>query len=357
MKAIVLKKPKTLELMDVPEFELQEENHVLIKVKACGICGSDLRYWAGDNPWALHTLGRHIDNPPNMIMGHEFAGEVVQVNATRYESLLGQKVGVQSYRVCGKCSFCKSGRENLCREMIHIGHAQGWGSMEYFPGAYAEYCLGWADLLHPIDDNLTFPEAAMADILCVAVHVVGRTSLYKGANIFCIGGGPAGLSIAQVAKSKGAGNVFISDPSSIAREVIRKYPDFIIIDPRRENPIDVIRGTIGEAGCAAIFDSVGSNETVNMGLPLLEESGTYVNLAVHKTEFNFDASLIGSERTLTTSSNAFYQDLVEAYELLNKGIIDVKPWITHRLPLERYNEAFELLLKDPKEAYKVVFEP
>jgi threonine dehydrogenase-like Zn-dependent dehydrogenase len=90
---------------------------------------------------------------------------------------------------------------------------------------------------------------------------------------------------------------------------------------------------------------------------LLEESGTYVNLAVHKTEFKFDGSLIGSERTLTTSSNAFYRDLVEAYELLNKGIIDVKPWITHRLPLEGYEKAFELLLKDPKEAYKVVFEP
>ena len=76
-----------------------------------------------------------------------------------------------------------------------------------------------------------------------------------------------------------------------------------------------------------------------------------------KTNFSFDASLIGSERTLTTSSNAHYSDLVQAYELLNKGIIDVKPWITHRLPLEKYAEAFDLLLKDPKQAYKVVFQP
>jgi len=357
MKAVVLKKPKTLELMNVPEFELREKNHVLIKVKACGICGSDLRYWAGDNPWALHTLGRHIDNPPNMIMGHEFAGEVVQVNDKKYEHLLRRKVGVQSYRVCGKCTFCKSGRENLCRDMIHIGHAQGWGSMDYFPGAYAEYCLGWADLLHPLADNLTYPEAAMADILCVAVHVVGRTTIYEGANVLCIGGGPAGLSIGQFAKSKGAGNVYISDPSAIAREVISKYPDFTIINPREQDLGEIIRGVNGNERCAAIFDSVGSNETINMALPLLEESGTYVNLAVHKTPFKFDGSLIGSERTLTTSSNAFYQDLVDAYELLNKGIIDVKPWITQRLPLEKYNEAFDLLLKDPKEAYKVVFEP
>ena len=205
--------------------------------------------------------------------------------------------------------------------------------------------------------TLTFPEAAMADILCVAVHVVGRTTIYQGANVLCIGGGPAGLSIAQVAKSKGAGKVFISDPSAIAREVISKYPDFVVINPLDQDPGEAIRDANGSERCAAIFDSVGSNETVNMALPLLEESGTYVNLAVHKTEFKFDGSFIGSERTLTTSSNAFYRDLVEAYKLLNKDIIDVKPWITHRFPLEGYEKAFDLLLKDPKEAYKVVFEP
>ena len=357
MKAVVLKKPKTLALMDVPDFALPDQNHVLIRVKACGICGSDLRYWAGDNPWALHTLGRHIDNPPNMILGHEFAGEVVAVRAKKYEHLLGKKVGVQSYRVCGKCRFCRSGRENLCREMIHIGHAQGWGKMNFYPGAYAEYCPAWADLLHPLDDHLSYSEAAMADILCVAVHVCGRTAIYDGAGIFCIGGGPAGLGIAQVAKSKGAGKVFITDPSPIARDVISRFPDFTVIDPQVQDPGRVIRDSLGDEKCAAIFDSVGSRQTLQLALPLLEESGTYVNLAVHKTNFSFDASLIGSERTLTTSSNAHYSDLVQAYELLNKGIIDVKPWITHRLPLEKYAEAFDLLLKDPKQAYKVVFQP
>jgi len=357
MKAVVLKKPKTLELTEVPEFELTAENHVMIKVKACGICGSDLRYWAGENPWALHTLGKHVDNPPNMIMGHEFSGEVVQVNSDKYKHLVGKQVGVQSYRVCGICSFCKSGRENLCRHMIHIGHAQGWEKMAFFPGAYAEYCLGWADLLHPISDHLSYPEAAMADILCVAVHVVGRTCIYEGANILCIGGGPAGLSIAQVAKSKGAGNIFVSDPSPFARQVIGHFKEFTVIDPGVQKVEEVLRDTIGAQKCAAIFDSVGSNDTINLALPLLEESGTYVNLAVHQTPMNINAAMLGSERTITTSSNAFYRDLIEAYRLLNSGEIDVKPWITHKFPLEDYQEAFRLLLKSPKEAYKVVFEP
>ena len=357
MKAVVLRKPKTLELMELPDIVLEEENHVLIKVQACGICGSDLRYWAGENPWALHTLGKHIDNPPNLIMGHEFAGIVEKVNASKYEYLLGRRVGVQSYRVCGKCHFCLSGRENLCRNMIHIGHAQGWKKREFYPGAYAEYCIGWADLLHPIPENISYVEAALADILCVAVHVIGRTQIYPGATILCIGGGPAGLSIAQVAKVKGATNIFISDPSPVAQKVINQFKEFIVIDPNRESVEEVIQEKIGEQKCTAIFDSVGTDATINQFLPLLAESGTYVNLAVHHTTVNFDAAVLGSERTLTTSSNAFYKDLMDAFDLLNSGKINVEPWITHRFPLEDYQLAFRLLLKTPKQAYKVVFEP
>ena len=353
MKAVVLKSPKHLEFMDVPEPDLVAENHVLIKVEACGICGSDLRYWSGENPWALHTLGRHVDNPPNIILGHEFAGKVVKVNAKKYEHLLGERVGVQAYRTCGECSFCKTGRENLCRNMMHIGHAQGWGKMDFYPGAYAEYCLGWADLLHPIPDHISFAEAAMSDILCVAVHVVGRANIYKGATILCIGGGPAGLGIAQVAKTKGAEKIYISDPSPIARRVLEKYNDFIVLDPGRKNVAEIV----GKGRCAAVFDSVGSAETINMAMPLLEESGTLVNMAVHRTEIKFNALALGSERTITTSSNAFYRDLTEAFDLLNVGAANVKPWITHRLPLEDYAKAFDLLLQSPKAAYKVVFEP
>lgn len=357
MKAVVLRKAKTLELVDIPEYALTEEDHVLIKVEACGICGSDLRYWAGENPWAMHTLGKHIDNPPNMVMGHEYAGKVVKVNSEKYEHLLGKRVGVQAYKVCGKCNFCKSGRENLCSKMIHMGHAQGWEDMDFFPGAFAEFCLGWADLLYPIPDNISYAEAAMGDILCVALHVVGRTNIYEDSNVLCFGGGPAGLSIAQVAKIKGAKNIFISEPSPLAREVIAKYDEFIIIDPNKESVPEVIKKHIEDQKFIAIFDSVGRNEQVNIGLPLLEEQGTYVNMAVHDEALEFNAQLLGSEKTITTSSNAFNKDLDKAYELLNTGALNVEPWITHRFSIEDYEKAFDLLLQSPKAAYKVVFEP
>lgn len=353
MKAVVLKRPKEFVFMDIPRPTLREENHVLIKVEACGICGSDLRYWTGENPWALHTLGKHVDNPPNMILGHEFSGVVVEVNAPQYEHLLGKRVGGQAFRVCGACKLCTSGHENLCQNTLHIGHAQGWGEMDYFPGAHAEYCLAWADLLHLMDDHVSFGQETTRDFLGVAVHAVGRANLIPGATVLCIGGGPVGLSIALVAKAKGAGRIFVSDPSPIAQHVIRQYADLVCIDPTVQNLIDALEGHL----CDAVFDSVGTVETLQQGLPLLAKAGTHVNMAVHNAPLPWNAMAMGSERTATTSSNAFYRDEQEAHALIASGAVDVQPMITHRFPLDEVQAAFDLLLSTPKQAYKVILQP
>lgn len=355
MKAVVLKSPKVLELMEVPTPKLTQAEHVLIEVKACGICGSDLRYWRGKNPWALHTLGHHVDNPPNIIMGHEYAGVVAQVNSAEYESLLGRRVGVQPYRVCGVCEFCRSGRHNLCKATIHTGHGQGWGEMDFFPGAYAEYCLAWGDLLYPIPDEISFQEAAMADIFGVAVHAVGRSRIREGAAVLCIGGGPVGLSIAQVARAQGAGKVFVAETSSFARQILAQF-DVTVINP--DEPIrDALAAHLARPEVAAVYDSVGSYESATEALPLLETSGVFVNLAVHAGSLPVNAALLGSERTITTSSNAFYDDVREAYRLIFSGQVDARRMISHCLPLTEYEQAFDLLLSSPKRAYKVVLEP
>jgi threonine dehydrogenase-like Zn-dependent dehydrogenase len=355
MKAVVLRKPRELVLMDVPRPELRTPQEVLIQVKACGICGSDLRYWAGENPWALHTLGKHVDNPPNIILGHEFAGVVVEVNAPQYEPLLGKRVGVQAFRACGQCALCKTGHENLCQHTLHIGHAQGWSNRPFYPGAYAEYCIGWADLLHVMPDPLSFEAAAMRDFLGVAVHAVNRGALTPGATVLCIGGGPVGLSVAQVARAKGADVVFISDPSPLAQAVIGKFDAFTVIDPTVQSLAGALRDQNPPTGVHAIFDTVGLENLPQEAMPLLAPSGIYVNLAVHDVPLHLQASALGSERTMTTSSNALYRDEREAHALLCEGAVDVRPMITHRFPLEQFQEAYDLLLQEPKAAYKIVF--
>ena len=356
MQAVVLRSPRVLELVEAPLPALTAENHVLIEVKACGICGSDLRYWAGENPWALHTLGHHVDNPPNIILGHEFAGIVAAVNSAQYEHLLGKRVGVQAYRGCGMCDFCRTGRLNLCKQTVHFGHGKGWGKMDLYPGAYAEYSLAWGDLLYPMPDDVSFADAAMGDILCVAVHVAGRALPKPGADVLCMGGGPIGLSVAQVAKAKGARRVFVCETSPLARRILEQF-ELTVIDPERESPRDVIAAAAGRPAVSVVYDSVGTDETMNAALPLVEESGTYVNFAVHSTSWKLNAAALGSERTITTASNALYRDVREGYDLIFSGQVRVAPMISHRFPLNEYQRAFDLLLSVPKRAYKVVFEP
>jgi threonine dehydrogenase-like Zn-dependent dehydrogenase len=356
MKAVILRRPRELELVDIPKPRLTEENHVLVEVRACGICGSDLRYFAGENPWALHTLGRHVDNPPDMVLGHELSGVVVEVNSRQHEGLLGQRVGVQAFRTCGRCAQCLGGHENLCRNTLHIGHAQGWHDMPYYPGGYAEYCLAWADLVHPMGDDESFAEEAMRDIFGVAVHAVGRADLGPGANVLCIGGGPAGLSIGQVARARGAAHVVISDPAPLAREIIERHPGLVAWDPASGSLAAAVERYTGQSQCQAIFDTVGSAETFAQALTLLAPAGTYVDLAVQDLPVGWNLMALGSERRLTTSSNALYRDEREAHRLIETHEVDACAMITHRLPLEAYAEAFDLLMRGDRQAYKVVFE-
>ena len=127
------------------------------------------------------------------------------------------------------------------------------------------------------------------------------------------------------------------------------------LDPTRETIAEVLTDTVGKAACAAIFDSVGEAETVQEALPLLAELGTYVNLAVQDITIPLNLRSLGSERTMASSSNARYREEREAHELIRSGAVDVATMITHRFPLEEFQQAFDLLLREPKEAYKVVF--
>jgi L-iditol 2-dehydrogenase len=356
VKALVLRQAKRFEQVDIPVPSLESEDQVLVQVKVCGICGSDLRYWAGENPWALHTLGRAMPNPPNMVLGHEFSGIVTEVRSPRFEHLIGRRVGVQAFRTCGTCALCRSGRENLCRDTTHIGHAQGWGTMAYYPGAYAEYCLAWGDLVFPMAEQVSFAEEAMRDILGVAVHAVGRADLHRGDVVLCVGGGPAGLCIAQVARAKGAARVVLSDPSPIAQNVISSFPDLAWVDPR-DGPLgEALEARYGLTRVDVVFDTVGSAATMQEGLSLLAASGRYVDLAVHGGSATLQMLSLGSERTLTSSSNALYRDEREAHSLIERGVVDTRTMITHRFPLDAYEEAYGLLLAEPKRAYKVVFD-
>jgi len=354
MKAAVLKAPKDLRVEDVPLPSMAPED-VLVGVRACGICGSDLRYFLGENPWALHTLGKELPNPPNIILGHEFAGEVLEVGKDAPKELLGKRVVVSPYRACGMCRFCRVGRYNLCPNTIHLGHGAGWGEREYYPGGMAELCPVWADKAFPLPESVSYEEAALLDIVGIAVHGLDISGMRPGANAVVLGIGPLGLSFVQIARIWGGKRIFCTDVYSKTLELALETGADDAIDVRKEDPVDRIMSATAGLGADVVFDTVGSAETLGQGLKMLAPAGTLVNMATHATEISLNLLQIGSERVIRSSSNYYFHDFQAALDLAADGRLNLKPLITHRFPLEEVPKAFEILLdREKNHALKVM---
>jgi threonine dehydrogenase-like Zn-dependent dehydrogenase len=360
MQAVVLEKPRTLTYREIPVWPVEsygDPDMVLVKVASCGVCGSDFRYYVGENPWAQHTLGRHVDNPPNIVLGHEFAGEVVAVLSAKNAHLLGKRVAPVCSKVCGMCAECRAGRTQLCPNTVHLGHGQGWGKQDFFPGAYAEYVPAWASGCYEIPDNLGCDEAAMMDILAVCVHVANQGSIDPGRPVLIMGAGPAGNGIAQAAKYLGASKVVITDRADVALDVAREQGIDEVVDVRGLTQ-DGLAATLSElttSGYGSVFDSIGSEESFNLGLETLGEAGTLVNMAVHDKLMSVNFMKIGSERKLTTSSNFLIQDYTQALSWLESGRFQVKNWLTE-VSLADIPRIFEEIVNKSEErpAFKLV---
>ena len=364
IRAAVLRKPRTLEVTEVPLWPIESYNDtdlVLIKVKSCGICGSDLRYFMGENPWAQHTLGKYVPNPPNIVPGHEFAGDVVAVIDERNKDILGKRVVPISWKPCEKCIYCRTERQHLCPNTIHAGHGQGWGDLDYYPGAYCEYVPAWGKKCYEIPKNITYDEASMMDVLTVCTRVANRGEIKQGAPILIMGCGPAGNGIAQIVRFLGAGKVIVTGRSDITLNLAREQKFDVIIDTKDKTDAQVrdmvMRETDGY-GCATVFDSIGTEASFKLSLSVLDKGGIFVNMAVREDIISFSGMDISAERNITTSSNARIHDYPATLSWLANGKLEVSSWISN-ITLEEVPETFQGLIdkKKARQYFKVVINP
>jgi 2-desacetyl-2-hydroxyethyl bacteriochlorophyllide A dehydrogenase len=358
MKALVLKTSESLEVMDVPK-PTAAPGHVIVRVTKCGICGSDVRYYYGENPWAKQTLGKEIPNPPNIILGHEFVGIVEEVGDKADEALLGKRVAANTFITCGRCDFCRRGQENLCPNTKHLGHAQGWGKMDFYPGGMAEFCPVPTSQVYELDDNLSDDHATFLDPMIAALHATDTGAPQPLDRVAIVGAGPIGLLIAQYVQCYGAARTYICD---LAEEnvAIAKATGADLAMKTSKSGTDfmdaVLQGTGGE-GANLIYNTIGTTESIENSLRMLKKGGTLVLLATKEKEIRFPALLLSGERTLKTSSNAYYSDFSRALDFLATGMIDVEPLISHRLGLSQALEAFQIACnKAESGAIKVVLD-
>ena len=376
-RGLFLRKPGELELAEVDVDDLLGDpartDMLIVETMACGICGSDLRYYQGENPWALHTLGINMPIDPNMILGHEIAGTIKDVRMSSDETRNGQAVGIIAFKECGECIDCVEGRHNLCGFCDHHGHGElredgtrnSWRNFKYVPGGFSDYFTCWHEKAIPLSENISFQEATQLDGLAVATHAGNRVQVPIGGTILVLGTGPIGFLAAQVAFALGAGKVITTDLYEKPFEVLQKVADgwktcqLETININKKDPIAEVLKSTNHYGADAVIDTIGDATTVPTGLKALKRGGRMVILGGLIEEIDgFKISWLSGERIITSSANNLFPEYPQALSMLRDGKVSIKPMITHTFKLDDYQEAFNVALnKEETGAVKVIIEP
>mgnify|MGYP003766252161 CR=1 FL=1 len=355
MKAIVLREKENLVVEDVPKPPLRADE-VMLRVTDCGICGSDIRYVHGENPWAQHTLGEMRENPPNIILGHEVVGVVDEVGADADPSLLGKRVAVLSFKVDETCWWCRHGERELCPNTQHMGHGAGWGHMDYYYGGMAEYVPVWASHVYPLADNVTSAGATLLDPLGVVVHATEMARLKPTESALVMGTGVLGLLAVQTLKAYGSTNIICADVDDFHLGKGGQLGADHTVNVRTQNLAEVVKQATDGIGVRVIIDTVG--RPLDEMLPILARGGRMVNLAVHDKGEEFNQIWLAGQRSVMTSANFKYEDFPTALELICSGRVQTDPLITHSFPIEQGVEAFRVAEhKQESHAIKVIINP
>ncbi len=328
MKAVVLRNTNDLKLCEVPIPQLLP-NQVLVRTTHCGICGSDIRYLHGDNPWAKQTLGEKHTNPPNIILGHEVTGVVEAVGTDCDAGFIGERVAILAFGTCGKCVYCQRGEEHLCAETQHLGHGAGWGK------SYVPVNEKW---LVPLPETVSNEAGVLLDPLGVAVHGVKTANVRENDIVLIVGGGAVGVLAVFVARAHGVECVVLSDICDSVLPVAERMGADYAVNPLREDVANLIKDLSRGHGVGAIIDTVGAPLTTY--LPLLARGGTYITMTVMSDQQDFKTILLAGERKITSSCNFQYSDYWEALSFLEDSKIDFCSIITHRFAVDDYLEAF-----------------
>jgi len=343
MKALVLQAYHQLVVQDVPEPEMGS-NDVMIAVRACGICGSDVHGIDG-------STGRRI---PPVIMGHEAAGVIAEVGTQVTGWQCGDRVTFDSTIYCGECFFCRRGEINLCDRR----RVMGVSCDDYRQhGAFAEYVVVPQHILYRLPDGLRFEEAAMVEALSIAFHAVGRTPVTLNDTAVVVGAGMIGLLVIQSLRAAGCGQIIAVDLDPGRLELACKLGADEGMNADSEDVVSKVQERTGGRGADRAFEVVGLSPTLQMAIVCLRKGGslTMVGNLAPKTEFPLQ-SVVTRELTLYGSC-ASGGEYPACMDMIARGAIDVQALTSAVAPLDEGAGWFDRLYGREPGLMKVILQP
>jgi len=325
-----------LEVIDQQE-PTAGKDQVKILVKYAGICGSD-----------LHTYeGKYKVNVP-VTLGHEFAGEVVEIGENVTEVKVGDRVTSETtFYICGECKYCKSKDYNLCSKRKGLGSQQN--------GGFTKYVVARKESVHILPENVDYLSASITEALACAYHAVAKSSVKKNDVVIVLGPGPIGLLVAQIVKSYGAKVLITGLTKDKSRlDKAKELGIDVSIDILTENTKEIVDGLTNNYGADIVFECTGAPPSVNLGLEILSKKGEYVQVGIFPTteiSVNFE-KIIQKELQVKGCRSQKPSDWEPSLQLMNNNYVNAKALVSHQFKITEWDQAYAAIKSG--EAIKVV---
>lgn len=321
MKAAVMGQAQQISLHEVPYPTLS--NHgIIVQVKACGICGSDIHFYQRGGP--------------GTIMGHEFAGDVVEIGSEVVGLKKGDRVVAMGGKGCGECYWCKQGDYIKCSKLGFIGYAM--------PGAFADFVavptVKLGQYVAKIPSSLTYEEGAVAEPLAVALYAVQQAQPKTGDVIVVLGLGIIGLCIIQILKSLGIKQIYASGHREKRISLAKQSGAVVAVDATKEDILPIVTEKSRGKGADIVFDVAGYESTFRQALQMTHRGGKIELVGLYSKSFDWNPSILVAN-DISLLGCGLKWDLPGAVGLMETGKVDIKPLVTHKYPLQQIKEAFD----------------
>lgn len=320
MRAVIIEKPGEIRVGNVPD-PTPGPDELVVRVGACGICGTDLHIAQGEFP----------PTPYPIVPGHEFAGEVVAVGSSVTGPAVGTRVAVDPSLFCGHCAFCRVGQGNLC---------QNWGAIgDTVDGAFAEYVVVPAANAYTLPEHISYREAALIEPVSCAVHGIHRLSPRLGDRMLIVGAGTMGLLLLQLALRGGASRVAMMDLNTQRLALAEKLGAYLAVTNtqalREQEPL----------GFDCVIDATGVPAAITQAFGMVKRGGKFMVFGVAPNEATvaFSPFRIYNDEITIVGSMAVLNSYQQAVDLVSGGAINTQLMLTEALPLEEFSHALDMV--------------
>ncbi len=335
MKAVQVRKAHELIIQEVEKPRISNSSDVLVKVKRVGICGSDMHIYHGTNP--LATLPR--------VVGHEVAGEVVEIGQGVVGIKVGDHVVIEPISYCGMCYACRKGRQNVCEKLSVFGVHEDGGMREWFVLPEKQ--------LHVVDSSLPWEEIVMAEPYTIGAQAVWRGEVEEGETVLIQGAGPIGICILKMAKLQGA-SVMITDLSEERLEFAKESGADITVHAGKEDVQKRVEEWTNGEGANVVIDAVCLPLTFELSFDVVSAAGRIVVLGFDERPASVSQLPITKREVSVKGSRLQTNQFPKVVKLLNEGKLRQEGLITHSFSLDDIQEAFNFVEKHPEQVRKAI---